>query len=168
MLAATVQKPPAESENGRPARCSVSDVEAIVVKAFSIVLACLLQAGVARQHPIELTLDVLGIPPAPTRPELPSGIGCGCFGVTPGSPDVPSLTVTLVEITPQTFRVGDEIVFELLVQHVGQTPIPIAISRDPDLARSCLRPNGAVRTSFPLYAKAPAQNYLVLARVTVI
>ena len=69
-----------------------------------------------------------------------------------GRPD-PKLKVTLVYVTPDTFTVGDRVVFELLIDHVGDAPVPLAISRNITLAPGCRNAPGDVRTSFSLFSK---------------
>src|SRR6478672_8966244 len=124
---------------------------------LAIVLALLLQAGAAAQRPVEQTLDVLGIPPPTKEMEdayLKQGSFCGCAtGESPHGTPHASLKVTLVYVTPETFSVGDKVVFELLIDHVGTAPVPLAISRDMSLAPSCRNAVGDVRTSFSLFAK---------------
>jgi hypothetical protein len=124
------------------------------MQAFHIfLLTLLLQLGSTQQPRMELTLDILTIPPPASRPEKTIEAACGCGAGIGGIPYDPPVKVTLVHVTPDTFTIGAAIVLELLVEHVGRTPIPIAISRDPDLAPSCRRAEGDVRTMFPLFSK---------------
>jgi len=129
---------------------------AMFFSTLAIVLALLLQAGAAPQRPVEQTLDVLGIPP-PT-PEMEQALlkqerHCGCASASTHEPPRISLKVTLVYVTPETFAVGDTVVFELLIDHTGTEPVPLAISRDVSLAPSCRNADGDVRTTFSLFAK---------------
>jgi hypothetical protein len=124
--------------------------------ALPIVLALLLQAA-AQQRPAEQTLDVMGIPPPTVEMEQEFSKQkefCGCAtGTSPQAPQDPRLKVALVYVTPETFTVGDKVIFELLIDHVGDAPIPLAISRNPTLAPSCRNANGDVRTNFALFTK---------------
>lgn len=129
----------------------------MVLNALTIVLSLLLQAGAAPQRPVEQTLDVMGIPP-PT-PEMEEAFRkqkefCGCVtGTSADGPRRAPLKVTLVYVSPETFVVGDKVVFELLIEHVGDAPVPLAISRNPALAPSCRGAKGDVRTTFYLSVK---------------
>ncbi len=128
----------------------------MLLDTLPIVLALLLQAGATPQRPVEQTLDVLGIPPPTKEMEevyLKQGAFCGCAGGGPHEPAPVSLKVTLVYVTPEAFTVGDKVVFELLIDHVGTAPLPLAISRDVTLAPSCRSAEGDVRTNFSLFAK---------------
>jgi len=117
----------------------------------------MLQAGAAQQRPVEQTLDVMGIPPATAEMEQEFSKQkqtCGC-AVGTSSHELPRarVKVTLVYVSPETFAVGDNVVFELLVEHVGEEPIPLAISRNPTLAPSCRNADGDVRTHFTLFTR---------------
>jgi hypothetical protein len=123
-----------------------------------LAVAILIQVGAPQQQPNELTLDVMTIPP-PQPKEEAAGYrsGCGCAtGKAAHGPGAP-LKITLVSVSPEAFARADEIVFELLVEHVGQYPIPIAITRDPDVAPSCRMAEGDVTTSFALLVKGTSE-----------
>jgi hypothetical protein len=116
--------------------------------------AILIQRGATYQQPNELSLDVMAIPPPQPKEEATgyscsSGGGAGRASHGPGPP----LKVTLVSVSPETFGRGDEIVFELLVEHVGQSPIHIGVTRDPDVAPSCRLAEGDVTTGFALFTR---------------
>jgi hypothetical protein len=113
-------------------------------------LALVVQSPIALQHPAELTLDVVTIPP-PDEQRV-RGYGCGCYGGT-SDPIPPSVKVTLLEITPRTLAFADNIVFELSIEHVGRLPIPIATTRDAELEPDCETKNGRVTTYFALFSK---------------
>jgi hypothetical protein len=114
------------------------------------VLTMLIKSSVAQQHLTELTLDVLTIPPVEEK--IVRGVGCGC-GAASGTTHQPPVKVTLLEISPQAFDFGDRIVFELRVENVGRVLLPLAISRDSELAPDCRRDDGRVTTNFALFAK---------------
>lgn len=127
------------------------------LSTVSIALALLLQAGAAQRPPVEQTLDLMGIPPPTAEMEQEFSKQkefCGCAsGTSPHGRPEPKLRVTLVYVTPETFTVGDKVVFELLIDHVGDVPIPLAISRNITLAPSCRNADGDVRTHFALFTK---------------
>jgi hypothetical protein len=108
----------------------------------------LIQAGSPPQHATERTLDLLAVP-APLRD---SAQGCGCGGVVTDT-EWSKVKVTFVQVSPELFGAGDDIVFELLVENVGRLPVPIALTRDPDLAPSCHLSDSDVGTLFMLVAK---------------
>jgi hypothetical protein len=107
----------------------------------------LTRSSVAPQHPPELTLDLLTIPPVAKKPVR--GLGCGCAGTT----DRPPVKVTVLQISPQTLDFGDTIVAELRLENVGRTSILLAVTRDPELTPDCETDNGGVATSFALFSK---------------
>ena len=114
---------------------------------------------------MEQTLDVLGIPPPTSEMErdfLKQQTFCGCStGSSPhGSAPQPALKVKLVYVSPEAIAVGDEVIFELLLEHVGNAPIPLAITRNPTLAPSCRAADGDVRTRFSLVSK---DNHEIIA-----
>jgi len=118
--------------------------------------AILIHTGATYQQPNDLSLDVMAIPPPQPKEEATayscgSGAGGGAGRASHGLG--PPLKVTLVSVSPETFRRGDEIVFELLVEHVGESPIHIAMTRDPDVAPPCRPAEGDVTTGFALFTK---------------
>jgi hypothetical protein len=121
---------------------------------FLLVATILTQAAVARvSQPTERTLDLVTVPP-PLR-ESPQG--CGCVGVLTDNGERPMVKVTLVQVSPEAFGIGDGIVFELLVHNVGHTSVPIALTRDPGLAPSCHMTDTDVATTFALFAGSGTQ-----------
>jgi hypothetical protein len=121
------------------------------VLALLLMLLVMPAQAPAAPRPIERTLDVMGIPePA----QVTAGGACGCVSATSGAgPPHPQVKVTLVYVNPESFGIGDRIVFELLVEHVGNAPLPIALTRDPEVAPSCRGAAGDVRTRFALMLK---------------
>ena len=113
-----------------------------------------MQTSVAQQPTKERVLDVLTIPAPSPQADLHTMTECGC-GSASTQPDVqaPRLTVTLVRVTPAEVTVGDEVVFEMNVEHHGGAPVVLPISRDPDLARSCQMAKGDVFANSALFLK---------------
>ena len=113
----------------------------------------LIQAGTTpERQPIERTLDLLTVAP----PLRESSEGCGCLGGIDHA-DAPKVAVTLVQVRPEAFGVGDDLVLELLVDNIGRSRISIALTRDPDLAPSCHMTDTDVGTTFALVAKGTSQ-----------
>lgn len=113
----------------------------------------LMQTGAAPvRQPIERALDLLTVAP----PLRESSEGCGCVGGIDHA-DAPKVAVTLVQVSPEAFGVGDDLVLELLVDNIGRSRISIALTRDPDLAPSCHMTDTDVGTTFALVAKGTSQ-----------
>jgi hypothetical protein len=112
----------------------------------------LIQAGVPPQQPTERTLDLLTVAP----PQRESSQGCGCDVATDHG-ERPKVKVTLVQVNPEALVVGDDVVFEVLVENVGHIRVPIALTRDPDLAPSCHLTDTDVGTTFALFTKNGSQ-----------
>lgn len=131
---------------------SVTDSE--LMRASHLLAATLLmQAGAASvRQPIERTLDLVTV----ARPLRESPEGCGCVGGIDHA-DAPKVAITLVQVSPEAFGVGDDLVLELLVDNVGRSRISIALTRDPDLAPSCHMTDTDVATTFALIAKGGSQ-----------
>ena len=123
---------------------------------FAAVLLLQTSATLVPQ-PMERTLDLLSVPPPPAL--RGSSEGCGCVRGTSDHKDAPrvSVSVTLVRVSPEAFGIGDELVLELLVANAGKSRIPIALTRDPDLAPSCHMTDSDVATTFALFAKGGSQ-----------
>jgi hypothetical protein len=132
---------------------------------YALVATMLIQAT-APQVPLpERVVDLLAVPPP--APERESSQGCGCAVGGASHSDQsnrPNAKVTLVQISPEAFGVGDNIVLELLVENVGRTRIPIALTRDPDLAPSCHMAGTDVSTAFALFAENGSQVVSVSPR----
>src|SRR5262245_7625933 len=122
------------------------------MRALHLLAATLLmQAGAARSpQPIERALDLLTVP----APLQESSEGCGCGG---GHPDAIKVKITFVQVSREAFGGGDELVLELLVDNVRRSRVPIALTRDPDLAPSCHLTDTDLATTFALFLTSVAQ-----------
>jgi hypothetical protein len=125
---------------------------ALATVAAATLLAVVLEASADRQRGTDPTLNVRMIPFAVER--AGKGLGPDCVGATSSSPGVPPSTkVTLAPLDNDYVTIGDEILFEIVVERLSDTPIALALTRDADLAPSCRRAEDAVRTYFGLAAR---------------
>jgi len=122
------------------------------VAAVTLLAAVVVQASADRQRGTDPTLDVRTIPFAVERAE--KGLGPDCVSATSSSTGVPPSTrVTLAPLDNDYVTIGDEILFDIVVERLSETPIALAITRDADLAPSCRMAEDAVRTHFALTAR---------------
>ncbi len=92
------------------------------------------------------------------------GLGPDCVGATSSSPGVPPSTkVTLAPLDNDYVTIGDEILFEIVVERLSDTPIALALTRDADLAPSCRRAEDAVRTYFGDLTRVEVGNLATIA-----
>jgi len=134
------------------------------MRASHLLAAMLLMQASATSvpQPSERTLDLLTVQPPLSLREI-SG-ACGCASGTSDNSDAPKVSVTLVQVSPQSFGVGDELVLEILIDNVGRRHIPIALTRDRDLAPSCDMTEADVATTFALFAQGGRQTIGVSPR----
>jgi hypothetical protein len=99
----------------------------------------------------ESFLDLLTIPPPTEGPAKNTRRICG--GASRSEGQTSPVTVMLTSLDRADFALGDDIIFEVLIENVGNRRIPIAMSRNPELARSCEMNPDAVQTSFALVSR---------------
>lgn len=109
-------------------------------------IATLAGSSTAQKRQGELFLDLLTIPPPPERHEQSTGKGCGS-ATGRSSHSKPSVQVTLATLDQENLTPGAEVVFEVLVENVSDTPIDLATSRDQGLVSTCHMSDEDVRTS---------------------
>jgi hypothetical protein len=133
---------------------------------FALLLALVVTLGAssaAQQHSREFSLDLLTIPAPPERRGKASGWGCGSGGGAAHAHAKPSVHITLAELDQAHLTVGDEIVFEVVVENVSENSIELATSRDPDVAPPDPRSEDRVRTNFVLVSRTKGKYNGVVA-----
>jgi hypothetical protein len=94
-------------------------------------LVAFLAAG--PQRPPDVQLNLVAAPPPPERPSDPAGrVLEGCIQATTEAP--PTLRVTLLDTDRLSYTVGDSMSFNVLLENIGNGPLALGISRDPEIA----------------------------------
>jgi len=65
---------------------------------------------------------------------------CGQVAVSPHSPAPKTVKVTLADTDRLSYTVGDAILFNVVLENIGEEPIVLGISRDPEVAPKTVRP----------------------------
>jgi hypothetical protein len=100
----------------------------------------------------EPTLDIRTIPQTQDHRGLMFGRECvPATGAASGEP--PATKVTLLPLDRQLFVLGEDIVFEVLIERVRGSEIDIGIARDPDLAPNCRMAEDDVRSHLSLLSR---------------
>lgn len=90
-------------------------------------------AAVAQEPPPNHVLDLVGHRPAPAMPSSrgipPGGLSVG----THSGRTLPSLRVTLLSLDRSDYRTGDPVIYEVMIQNVGTTPVELPWSPDAHL-----------------------------------